>query len=63
MQYTWNLALGTLDFFTSAAYTDEWWIEPPFERESESSNFQRTITTTEPRLFGVGVRYHIQGGI
>lgn len=105
-QYTWQLASGTLDLFTSAAYTDEWWIEPPFERdldrapdfwrwdarvswrsasrrwevsafvnnildvaairdierETESLNFQRTITTTEPRLFGIGVRYRIQGG-
>ncbi|MEX2489838.1 MAG: TonB-dependent receptor [Pseudomonadales bacterium] len=105
-QYTWNMAYGSIDFFTSVAYTDEWWIEPPFERDidrapefvrwdaraswksptrrwevsvfvnnitdevgirdierqTEDMNFQRTITTTEPRLYGIGVRYHISPG-
>jgi len=105
LQYTWRTNSGTYDLFSSLAYTGEWWIEPPFERdidrapeftrwdirgtwtsrdgtweisafvnnvtnevgvrdierESGGLNYQRTITTTEPRLYGVGLRYRFNG--
>ncbi len=33
------------------------------EREGEDLNYQRTITTTDPRVFGLGVRYHFLGNL
>lgn len=105
-QYTFPLGqYGSLDLFTTAAWTDEWFIEAPFNRaqdrapsywrwdaraswksvnqrwqvsafvknitdsigvrdvetEEETRNFQRKVTPTDPRFYGLQVGYHFGG--
>ena len=106
-QYSLPLGqLGQMDFFTTAAWTDEWFIEAPFSRQfdrapyfwrwdaraswrsvdsqwevagfinnitdkiavrqietgEELQNFRRTITPTDPRVYGLQVKYRMTGG-
>jgi len=101
--YTWPLGeAGTLDFFTTVGYTDDFFFNAPFERDldrapsftrwdarmswrspgerwevsafvnnitgeigvralegvGEQYNFQRRVTTTDPRVYGVSLLFH-----
>jgi iron complex outermembrane receptor protein len=106
-QYTWPLgSYGQVDFFTTASWTDEWFIESPFERDFDRApsfwrwdaranwksvnrrwevgafinnitdkvgvrqietaqieeNFRRDITPTDPRVYGLQLKFHLVGG-
>jgi iron complex outermembrane receptor protein len=103
--YTWPLGeMGTLDFFTTVGYTDEFYFNAPFQRdldrapqftrwdarvswrsaneqwelsafvnnitnelgvralevESEEFNFQRKVTTTDPRVYGMSLLFRLR---